>query len=99
MWKWDNPQDIHRLLIRTIKSILDLDNITIYEPLWGKASKWKRVYETKGYKCEICGYDDIVEIHHKDPVKGNALDNLMVLCPNHHALLHANRVSIKGYNR
>lgn len=45
-------------------------------------------------KCEVCGYDKHVEVCHRKPVSSfhggatiseiNALDNLVILCPNHH---------------
>uniref|UniRef100_A0A6M3IV27 Putative homing endonuclease n=1 Tax=viral metagenome TaxID=1070528 RepID=A0A6M3IV27_9ZZZZ len=58
-------------------------------------SRWSFVFKTKNYKCEICGYDDIVEIHHKNPKIGNSLENLMVLCPNCHTRLHHGTIHIK----
>ena len=44
-----------------------------------------------GRKCQICGFDDVVEIHHIQPASkgGNEdLSNLAVLCPNHHRMVH-----------
>src|SRR5688572_5844106 len=46
-----------------------------------------------GNKCEICGYDvpDILEAHHIKPIsKGGETDitNMILLCPNCHALCH-----------
>lgn len=46
-------------------------------------------------KCDICGIDcvSILEIHHKLPLQqggNNHLDNLMVVCPNCHSILHKN---------
>lgn len=42
-------------------------------------------------KCEICGYKEclpILEVHHIDGNrKNNDLENLIVLCPNHHAMI------------
>jgi hypothetical protein len=44
-----------------------------------------------GCKCEVCGYDEYVEalqVHHIDGNRrNNDIDNLVVLCANHHALL------------
>ena len=43
-------------------------------------------------KCEICGYDEhieILEVHHIDKNrKNNIIKNLIILCPNHHKMLH-----------
>lgn len=57
--------------------------------------KLKRHYQ---YKCQICGINageeygtDIAEIHHIVPFsvsQDNSIGNLIVLCPNHHRLLH-----------
>lgn len=49
----------------------------------------------RGAKCEVCGWNEVhpvtgripVQIDHVDgDVTNNALDNLQILCPNHHAL-------------
>lgn len=50
------------------------------------------------YKCQICGNDfgrpydrRIVEVHHIQPFvlsMNNDYDNLMVICPNHHSVVH-----------
>ena len=42
-------------------------------------------------RCEVCGYEGPLNIHHKVPrSKGGTdeLDNLVALCPNHHAEAH-----------
>ncbi len=47
--------------------------------------------------CEICGWNDSTrDIHHILPVSQggkNTLDNVIVLCPNHHRMIHNNLVS------
>lgn len=52
-----------------------------------------RCIELKGNQCECCGITDWngaplkMQVHHKDGNRwNNTLDNLMVLCPNCHAL-------------
>ena len=45
-----------------------------------------------GFACRICSFDLAVHAHHIVPRKdggSNHLDNLITLCPNHHALAHA----------
>lgn len=51
--------------------------------------------EIRGDKCEICGWNETnptthrvpVEIHHKDgDAENTRLENLLLLCPNHHSL-------------
>lgn len=52
--------------------------------------------ETRGDKCEVCGFDEkapdgrsIIQMDHKDGnYLNNNLDNLQLLCPNHHAMTH-----------
>lgn len=48
-----------------------------------------RIYEKK---CADCGYDEfpeILQVHHIDEDRSNNKpENLVVLCPNHHALRH-----------
>ena len=60
----------------------------------------RMVYRQSGktLKCEACGYDTHVVIHHKKSISShsddtsiaeiNKLDNLMCLCPNHHWEIH-----------
>lgn len=51
--------------------------------------KWGNLYKLWGGKCAICGFDEVIEVHHIVPRRiggTDELDNLIVLCPNHHAL-------------
>ena len=44
------------------------------------------------HKCMVCGFDIAVDVHHITPRRhngGNNPENLIILCPNHHAM--ANR--------
>lgn len=72
----------------------------------------KYVYETRGYKCEICGCDKvnpytnktILQIHHIDGNASNCSDeNLQVLCPNCHAMTEnfgsRNKNSVRKYRK
>jgi predicted HNH restriction endonuclease len=44
--------------------------------------------------CVICG-ETPVDVHHRRGRKaGNGPDNLVVLCPNHHAMVHRRRMSL-----
>lgn len=51
-------------------------------------------FEYYGKKCEVCGYDEqecALEVHHIDgDRKNNRIDNLIVLCSNHHAMVTYN---------
>lgn len=42
--------------------------------------------------CIICGFNNIVEIHHLDHNhSNNSKENLTGLCPNHHKMLHSKK--------
>lgn len=54
--------------------------------LTGYISIAKQYYEQK---CIVCGFDELVDVHHIDENRNNnELKNLVFLCPNHHYLLH-----------
>lgn len=64
---------------------------------WGKDVKAKNGYVTICFshyekQCIICGFNEVVTVHHFDE---NHLNddprNLVPLCPNHHAMIHCNR--------
>lgn len=55
--------------------------------------KWHNIspelYRKLTEKCLICGFNNIVELHHLDKNKlNNSEKNLVGLCPNHHKMLH-----------
>lgn len=74
-------------------------NLTdIKHPYLSTSKKWQHIYDLYGGKCAICGFSDVVQIHHIIPRSVGGKDtqeNLLVLCPNHHALLHLGLVDIK----
>ncbi len=46
-------------------------------------------YKTITTKCLVCGFTELVDLHHKDNNhKNTKLSNLIGLCPNHHFLIH-----------
>lgn len=48
--------------------------------------------------CAICGFDIIVDLHHKDKNKeNNNKSNLIALCPNHHKMVHMNLLDIDAH--
>ena len=77
---------------------------------WASISNYVRrwLIETKGEKCEVCGWNERhpqtgrvpVEVDHTD---GNPLNhsenNLKLLCPNHHSLTPGYRALNKGNGR
>jgi 5-methylcytosine-specific restriction endonuclease McrA len=49
----------------------------------------KRALENFPARCIVCDFDVVVDVHHIVPRRhggGNKLENLAVLCPNHHAM-------------
>jgi len=66
-----------------------------------KYKAWINLQAIKKYgnKCELCGYRLIVETHHILPKNKGGLheiNNLMVLCPNCHALITKRHLSLKS---
>ena len=66
------------------------------------------VLELNNYSCSVCGWNEVhpdlgyspVEVDHKDGNSYNqSLDNLIVLCPNHHALTGNYKALNKGSGR
>jgi 5-methylcytosine-specific restriction endonuclease McrA len=59
-----------------------------------KSNNFRRFWFRRGIikKCEKCGYDEVKEIlgiHHIDGNRENNIrENLMVVCPNCHSLIH-----------
>ena len=63
-----------------------------------KAKEWNHkkkhnippeLYKKITQKCLLCGFDNIVDLHHLDENnKNNEENNLIGLCPNHHKMLH-----------
>lgn len=52
--------------------------------------RWQHIYDERGAKCQICLYDEIVEVHHIDRDRSNNnKENLIVLCPNCHKKVYA----------
>ena len=62
-----------------------------------QATHWRtRAKRLYGSVCSICGFSLVVEVHHIVPRSrggGNHDDNLIPLCPNHHAMAHAGMLS------
>lgn len=61
------------------------------------ATGWKVEYRAicfsnYEYKCLLCSWDKVVEVHHLDGNhSNNSSDNLIPLCPNHHRLSIMNK--------
>lgn len=49
-------------------------------------------YKRLTKECLICGFSDVVDLHHLDMNRNNCnLDNLVPVCPNHHRMLHSSK--------
>jgi hypothetical protein len=62
-------------------------------PNWkdGETAYTRFAYNTYKKECSICGFnnENALEIHHIDKNRANnELDNLIILCANHHTLIH-----------
>lgn len=67
----------------------DIKNILVENSTYTNTNSLKKRLIKEGYKlhkCELCGYEESVELHH---INGNPcdnrLENLQILCPNCHA--------------
>ena len=60
---------------------------------------WRNaLIEERGHKCQVCGYDKIVDCHHivfQCEGGKNTRENGILLCPNHHAEAHAGMIDEK----
>lgn len=71
--------------------------------LYGEIKKhkaWIRTQAIKKYgkRCELCGYGFTIDAHHIIPKQKGGLheiDNLMVVCPNCHALITRRQIVLK----
>jgi len=95
------PPDI----IKKLKHIENFDSNDSVNPSMNGKPDYRHVFwETVKAECFICGYEDIVEIHHRIALKNggsNDIDNLYIVCPNHHTMIHRGLIKIshktKGY--
>ncbi len=77
---------------------------------WSRMKKYNispEIYKEITQECVVCGFNQIVDLHHLDENnKNNELNNLIGLCPNHHKMLHDFRykkgmldsIKMKGYS-
>jgi len=48
-----------------------------------------KIYRQTTKECVICGFNEVVDVHHIDANKDNTSSkNLIGLCPNHHRMIH-----------
>ncbi len=69
---------------------------------YGNCSKHlakRKAINAYGKACEICGYDLVVDVHHileKSNGGNHEIENLVIVCPNCHALITRRILSIKS---
>lgn len=60
---------------------------------------WKRYARSVyGDQCVICGFNAVTDVHHVVPRAaggGNEIENLVVVCPNHHRMAHAGMITAR----
>lgn len=64
-----------------------------------KSQRWHWLFDKFVARCQVCCMEDIVEVHHIIPLKNGGSDhpsNVLILCPNHHTMLHAGMLLIKS---
>lgn len=88
----DVSGEVHALIAKTIP-----------EMKWEMRSnnRYMPIYEKYGGKCAVCSFDEVVEIHHIVPKRAHGTDdpeNLILLCPNHHAMADRGMLFIKDIN-
>jgi 5-methylcytosine-specific restriction endonuclease McrA len=80
-----------------------LGNAVIPDKKWALApnGKYTRIYEKYEGKCAVCSFDEVVEVHHIIPQRvggTNDPENLILLCPNHHAMADRGMLFMKDTN-
>ena len=81
---------------RTLENAVSRGNARVkYSSVRKNAIKKMSVSDTSK-RCKLCGFDVVVEVHHIKPISSfsdsalisevNSLENLVYLCPNHHAM-------------
>lgn len=69
-----------------------------------RGGKWRWVQgqalERDCYRCVICGFDQVVDVHHvvRRSDEGNdAFSDLITLCPNHHRMADLGLINVESY--
>jgi len=90
--------DLYEKVFNEIQMLNKIDNKLDIESTKKIFGKYTYTYKLYQGKCAICSFDEVVEIHHILPRYLGGTDvpsNLILLCPNHHALVDKGMLSIK----
>lgn len=93
----NNLKTINKEKINSVDKYFESKKIKFLNQTTAKRS-YRHVYEKYGGKCMVCSFDEIVEVHHIKPRYlggGDELENLALLCPNHHAMADRRMIQIK----
>lgn len=83
------PMHAHGLCNGCYNSVFNIENIRR-----GNTLRYHKIdhelYKKITEKCQVCGFDKIVDMHHIDMNhSNNSPENLTGLCPNHHKMAHS----------
>lgn len=108
-----NADNLHGEPLRYLLRFIQLNELKIYQNNLSRhksitdmrkeiTKNRSNIIQLKGNKCYLCGFDyhNILCIHHIIPIAcggSNDLNNLCVLCPNCHAIVHKIYSSIDRY--
>ena len=82
------PHHAQGLCVGCYNSIYNIDNIKMHN-----TKRYHKIdhelYKKITEKCQVCGFDKVVDMHHIDMNhSNNSPENLTGLCPNHHKMAH-----------
>lgn len=88
-------------LSRKIPSIVKYMDSIGYTPTTDRSKYYRKIcFETFKPECQICGFNEYVEVHHIDGDRKNASkENLIPLCANHHILIHKKQSNVFVQNQ
>jgi hypothetical protein len=99
--KTEPPKELLGAIKIKVGNVMKYANIVL-PPKTKFRHKYQWLFEIIGSKCEVCGFDDVIEVHHIVPIKeggDESPSNLLILCPNHHSLIHAGLLGINKIQR
>lgn len=65
-------------------------------------NRWSEVYSKYDGRCAVCGFSEVVEVHHivsRAMGGSDMLSNLILVCPNHHSMIDRGLIFIKDIHK